>query len=196
MAKASEIKNGSIIRFNGNLIAVEEIIHRTPGNLRAFYQARMRNVKTGKLVEYRFRTDEEVEICRVETKDYQYLYEDGDFFVVMDNETFEQFNIPKFLFGNSAKFVIKGMNLIVAFESDEPITAQAPTHVELLVTYTEPAVKGDTATNVTKSATLLSILTSFNEYSTVLSDSRRLINLLISVVFAFACLIASKYISK
>jgi elongation factor P len=72
----------------------------------------------------------------------------------MDNETFEQFNIPKFLFGNSAKFVTEGMNLIVAFESDEPITAQAPTHVELLVTYTEPAVKGDTATNVTKSATV------------------------------------------
>ena len=143
MAKASEIKNGSIIRFNGNLIAVEEIIHRTPGNLRAFYQARMRNVKTGKLVEYRFRTDEEVEI-----------YEDGDFFVVMDNETFEQFNIPKFLFGNSAKFVTEGMNLIVAFESEEPITAQAPTHVELLVTYTEPAVKGDTATNTLKPATI------------------------------------------
>ena len=154
MAKASEIKNGSILRFNWNLIALEEIIHRTPGNLRAFYQARMRNVKTGKLVEYRFRTDEEVEICRVETKDYQYLYEDGDFFVVMDNETFEQFNIPKFLFGDSAKFVTEGMNLIVAFESDEPITAQAPTHVELLVTYTEPAVKGDTATNVTKAATV------------------------------------------
>ena len=66
MAKASEIKNGNILRFNGELVAVEEFIHRTPGNLRAFYQARMRNVHSGKLVEYRFRTDEEVEIC-VET---------------------------------------------------------------------------------------------------------------------------------
>ncbi len=65
MAKASEVKNGNILRFNGELIQVEELIHRTPGNLRAFYQAKMRNIKTGKLVEYRFRTDEEVTICRV-----------------------------------------------------------------------------------------------------------------------------------
>lgn len=154
MAKASDVKQGNVLRFNGELVNVEEFIHRTPGNLRAFYQARMRNVKSGKLVEYRFRTDEEVEICRVETKDYQYLYEDGDFFVVMDNESFEQFNIPKFLFGNSAKFISEGMNLIIAFESDEPIMGSAPTHVELEITYTEPAVKGDTATNVTKAATV------------------------------------------
>lgn len=69
MAKASDIKNGNILRFNGELVAVEDFIHRTPGNLRAFYQARMRNVRTGKVVEYRFRIDEEVEICHVETKD-------------------------------------------------------------------------------------------------------------------------------
>lgn len=154
MAKASDIKNGSILRFNGGLVTVEEFIHRTPGNLRAFYQARMRNVKTGKLVEYRFRTDEEVEICRVETNDYQYLYEDGDFFVVMDNTSYEQYNIPKFLFGDAAKFLKEGMNVIVAFESDEPITAQAPASVELEITYTEPAVKGDTSTNATKYATV------------------------------------------
>src|SRR5690606_5495719 len=104
MAKASEVKTGNILRFNGELVAVEEYIQRTPGNLRAFYQAKMRNVKTGKLVEYRFRTDEEVEIARVETSDYQYLYEDGDDFVVMDNSSFEQFNIPKHLFGSSARF--------------------------------------------------------------------------------------------
>ncbi len=154
MSKASEVRPGNVLRFNGELVSVDEYIHRTPGNLRAFYQAKMRNVKTGKLVEYRFRTDEEVEICRVETKDYQYLYEDGDFFVVMDNESFEQFNIPKLLFGDAAKFVTEGMSLMIAFESDEPIMGQTPTHVELLITYTEPAVKGDTATNVTKAATI------------------------------------------
>ncbi|TZF86124.1 elongation factor P (plasmid) [Pedobacter sp. BS3] len=154
MSKASEIKNGNILRFNGELVSVEEFIHRTPGNLRAFYQARMRNIRTGKLVEYRFRTDEEVEICRVETNDYQYLYEDGDYFVVMDNNTFEQFNIPKSLFGDAARFLKEGMNVIVAFESDEPIMAQAPTSVELEITYTEPAVKGDTSTNALKSATV------------------------------------------
>ncbi|RZK50624.1 MAG: elongation factor P [Pedobacter sp.] len=154
MAKASDIKNGNILRFNGELIAVEEFIHRTPGNLRAFYQARMRNVKTGKLVEYRFRVDEEVEICRVETNDYQYLYEDGEYLVVMDNNSYEQFNIPKHLFGEGIKFLKEGLNVIVAFESEEPIMAQLPSHVELEITYTEPAVKGNTSTNALKYATV------------------------------------------
>lgn len=154
MAKASDIKNGNILRLGNDLVTVEEFIHRTPGNLRAFYQARMRNLKSGKLVEYRFRTDEEVEICRVETKDYQYLYEEGDYFVVMDNQNYEQFSIPKFLFGEAAKFMKEGMNVIVAFESDEPIMAQAPASVELEITYTEPAVKGDTSTNALKYATV------------------------------------------
>lgn len=154
MAKASEIKNGNILRMNGELIAVEEFIHRTPGNLRAFYQARMRNIKSGKLVEYRFRTDEEVEICRVETNDYQYLYDEGDFFVVMDNNSYEQFSIPKFLFGDAAKFLQEGMNVIIAFESEEPIMAQVPASVELEITYTEPAVKGDTSSGAQKMATV------------------------------------------
>lgn len=154
MAKASEVKSGNVLRFNGELVTVEEYIHRTPGNLRAFYQARMRNVKTGKLVEYRFRVDEAVEIARVETNDYQYLYEDGEFFVVMDNASYEQFNIPKFLFGDTARFLKEGMNVIVAFESDEPIMANAPNTVELEITYTEPAVKGDTSTNAMKNATV------------------------------------------
>lgn len=154
MAKASEVKSGNVLRFNGELVTVEEYIHRTPGNLRAFYQAKMRNVKTGKLVEYRFRTDEEVEIARVETNDYQYLYEDGDTFVVMDNNSFEQFNIPKELFGDTARFLTEGMQVLVAMESDEPIMAHAPTTVELEITYTEPAVKGDTSTSALKNATV------------------------------------------
>ena len=154
MSKASEVKSGNILRFNGELVTVEEYIHRTPGNLRAFYQARMRNVRTGKLVEYRFRTDEEVEIARVETNDYQYLYDDADFFIVMDNSTYEQFNIPKALFGDAARFLKEGMNVLVAFESDDPIMASLPASVELEITYTEPAVKGDTSTNALKNATV------------------------------------------
>lgn len=154
MSKASDIKTGNIIRFNGELCTVIEFIHRTPGNLRAFYQAKMRNVKTNKLAEYRFRVDEEVQIARVETRDFQYLYEDGEAFVVMDNETFEQHNIPKLMFGDAAKFIKEGMNVLIAFESDEPIFAEAPSHVELEITYAEPAVKGDTSTNASKYATV------------------------------------------
>ncbi|GAA4094574.1 elongation factor P [Mucilaginibacter panaciglaebae] len=154
MAKASDVKNGNILRFNGELVQVEEFIHRTPGNLRAFYQARMRNVKTGKLVEYRFRTDEEVDIARVETNDYQYLYEDGDQLVIMDNTTYDQHNVPKTLFGPAVKFLKEGMNLIVAFESEEPIMGQVPQSAELEITYTEPAVKGDTSSGAMKKATV------------------------------------------
>jgi len=154
MAKASEIRNGSILRFNGELAQVEEFIHRTPGNLRAFYQARMRNIKTGKLIEYRFRTDEEVDIARVETNDYQYLYDDGSDLVVMDNTTYEQFNVPKALFGNAVRFLKEGVNVIVAFESGEPITGQMPNSAELEITYTEPAVKGDTSSGAMKKATV------------------------------------------
>jgi elongation factor P len=154
MSKASEIKNGNVIRFNGELLQVEEFLHRTPGNLRAFYQARMRNVKSGKLVEYRFRTDEDVTIARVETNDYQYLYEDGGSLVVMDNTTFDQHNIPKALFGAAVKFLKEGMNVIVAFESEEPIMGSIPGSAELEITYTEPAVKGDTSTGAMKNATV------------------------------------------
>jgi elongation factor P len=154
MAKASEIRNGSIIRFNGELIQVEEFIHRTPGNLRAFYQARMRNIKSGKLVEYRFRTDEDVDIARVETNDYQYLYEEGSDLVIMDTNTYDQFNVPKSLFGPAVRFLKEGTNLIVAFESDEPIMGQMPNSAELEITYTEPAVKGDTSTGAQKMATV------------------------------------------
>src|SRR5476649_566525 len=154
MAKASDIKNGNILRFNGELVQVEEFLHRTPGNLRAFYQARMRNIKSGKLVEYRFRTDEEVDIARVETSDYQYLYEDGNDLVIMDNTTYDQHNVPKKLFGNAVKFLKEGMNVVVAFESDEPIMGQIPNSVELEITYTEPAVKGDTSTSALKNATV------------------------------------------
>ncbi|MES2267741.1 MAG: elongation factor P [Bacteroidota bacterium] len=154
MAKASDIKSGNVLRFNGELVQVEEFLHRTPGNLRAFYQARMRNVKSGKLVEYRFRTDEEVEIARVETNNYQYLYEDGDALVIMDNDTYDQHNVPKALFGAPVRFLKEGMNVIVAFESDEPIMASIPNSAELEITYTEPAVKGDTSTSALKNATV------------------------------------------
>ena len=154
MSKASEIKNGNIIRFNGELLQVEEFLHRTPGNLRAFYQARMRNVRSGKLVEYRFRTDEEVDIARVETNNYQYLYDEGDSLVIMDNDTYDQHNVPKALFGQAVKFLKEGMNVIVAFESDEPIMGSIPNSAELEITYTEPAVKGDTSNSALKKATL------------------------------------------
>lgn len=153
MAKASEIKVGNILRFNGELVTVTEVLHRTPGKGGAFYLDKFRNIKTGKIVEARLATDEQVEICRVETNDFQYLYEEGENMVIMDNVTYDQHSIPKSLFGPATKFLKEGMNVIVSFESEEPIMAQAPNFVELEITYSEPAVKGDTSSGALKTAT-------------------------------------------
>jgi len=153
MAKASEIKVGNILRYNGELVTVTEVLHRTPGKGGAFYLDKFRNIKTGKIVEARLATDEQVEICRVETNDYQYLYDDGDLMVIMNNETYDQFNISKTLLGPAAKFLKEGMDIIVSFESEEPIMAQMPNSVELEIAYSEPAVKGDTSSGALKIAT-------------------------------------------
>ncbi|MFN4854995.1 MAG: elongation factor P [Bacteroidota bacterium] len=154
MATTQDIGVGTVLRFNGELVQVIEYQHRTPGNLRAFYQAKMRNLKTGKLVENRFRSGEEVEVARVEYRMLQYIYMDGDFIVCMDNETYEQILVPAFMFGDGAKFLKEGMEVKIAFENDEPILAEAPTFVTLEITYTEPGIKGDTATNTLKAATV------------------------------------------
>lgn len=154
MADTGDINIGTVIRFNGELCRIEEYQHRTPGNLRAFYQAKMRNLKTGKLVENRFRSGELVEIARVEYKNLQYIYPEGNFIVCMNNDTYEQIHIQSNLLGDGLKFLKEGMEIKIAFEGEEPILAEAPTFVELEVTYTEPGVKGDTATNTLKPATV------------------------------------------
>lgn len=155
MADTGDINVGSIIKFNNELMQVTEWQHRTPGNLRAFYQGKMRNLLNGKQIENRFRSGESVEIVRVEYKQMQFIYVEGDFAVVMDNETFEQVHVPMALFGDAAIFLKEGMEVKVSFEEGETvILAEAPTFVIGAITYTEPGVKGDTATNTLKPATL------------------------------------------
>ncbi len=149
-----DINVGSFIRHNGELVQILEYQHRTPGNLRAFYQAKMRNVKTGKLAEYRFRSGEEVEVVRVEQKTLQYLYKDGSSMVLMDNETYEQIYVDEILFGDSAGFLKENINVEVAFDGDVPVFAEPPRTMVLRITYTEPGIKGDTATRTLKAATL------------------------------------------
>ncbi len=154
MAKPRDISSGSFIRHNGELCQILEIQHRTPGNLRAFYQAKMRNVKTGKQTEYRYNADEDVTIVRVEVRELQYLYADGDAFICMDNESFEQHPINKEMFGAGATFLKEGDTVLISFEGENPIGAQAPAHAVVEITYTEPGVRGDTATNTLKAATV------------------------------------------
>lgn len=154
MATTSDVHVGSVIRYNGELCVVIEWQHRTPGNLRAFYQGKMRNIKNGKIAENRFRTGEEVELVRVEYRVLQYLYNDGDSLVCMDNNSYEQISVPQEMFGSAFKFLKEGMEVKISFEGDLPIIAEPPTFVELAITYAEPGVRGDTATNTLKKATL------------------------------------------
>lgn len=177
MADTGDINVGSIIRFNGELVQIMEYQHRTPGNLRAFYQAKMRNLKNGKQTENRFRSGEVVEIVRVEYKMMQYIYAEGEFAVVMDNENYEQTHIPLMMFGDSGRFLKEGMEVKVSFEGDEPIIAEAPTFIEAQITYTEPGLKGDTATNTLKNATIdtgteIRVPLFFNEGDWVKIDTR------------------------
>ncbi|MFH1004927.1 MAG: elongation factor P [Bacteroidota bacterium] len=152
MATTQDMGIGSVIRFNGGLCLIIECEHRTPGNKRAFLQVRMRDLHTGKLLDHKFRSGEEVDLARLEYRMLQYIFEEGMNIVCMDNLTYEQIYVPKILFGDGAKFLKEGMEVKVALESDIPILAEAPTFVDLVITYTEPGIRGNTATNTTKPA--------------------------------------------
>ena len=155
MADTGDVNVGTIIRMNGELMQVTEWQHRTPGNLRTFYQAKMRNLINGKQIENRFRSGETVELVRVEFKQMQFIYVEGEFAVVMDNATYDQIHVPMILFGDSAQFLKEGMEVKISFEGGENvILAEAPTFVVCEITYAEPGIKGDTATNTLKPATL------------------------------------------
>lgn len=155
MATISDLSKGNFVRYNGEVMQVEELLHRTPGNLRAFYQVKLRNVRNGKLAENRFRPGDEIQMLRVETKEYQYLYADGESLVCMDNNTYDQIYLDKALLGDAVNYIKEGVTLIIAFENGtNPITAEAPQHVVVNVTYTEPGIQGDTATRTLKPATI------------------------------------------
>ncbi|MFN5169375.1 MAG: elongation factor P [Cyclobacteriaceae bacterium] len=155
MATISDLSKGNFVRYNGEVMQVEELLHRTPGNLRAFYQVKLRNVRNGKLAENRFRPGDEIQMLRVETKEYQYLYADGESLVCMDNNTYDQIYLDKALLGDAVNYIKEGVTLIIAFENGtSPITAEAPQHVVVNVTYTEPGIQGDTATRTLKPATI------------------------------------------
>ncbi|HRK60356.1 MAG TPA: elongation factor P [Candidatus Kapabacteria bacterium] len=154
MGTTADLRPGAVIKYNNELCTVIESEHRTPGNLRAFYQVTMRNLKNGKLLENRFRSGETIEFVRVEKKNYQYLYRDGDMFVFMDNETYDQFPINAELVGNQARLMKEGQEAAIAFNESIALSVELPPNVILRVTQTEPGVRGDTATNVSKPATL------------------------------------------
>lgn len=155
MATISDLSRGNYVRYNGEILQIEELQHRTPGNLRAFYQVKMRNIRNGKIAENRFRPGDTIELMSVETKEYQFLYTDGESLVCMDNQTYDQIYLDKVLLGESVNYIKEGVTLLIVFENGtSPISAEAPAHVTMAVTYTEPGIQGDTATRTLKAATL------------------------------------------
>lgn len=155
MATISDLSRGNYVRYNGEILQIEELQHRTPGNLRAFYQVKMRNIRNGKIAENRFRPGDTIDLLSVETREYNYLYADGDNLVCMDNQTFDQIYLDGALLGESVKYIKEGVTLLIVFENGTtPISAQAPQHVVMLISYTEPGIQGDTATRTLKAATL------------------------------------------
>ena len=154
MANTSDLSRGLFIRHQGQLCRVVDYKHTMPGKGGAFYQVKMKNAITGKSSDYRFRSGESIDIVRVEEKEMQYLYKDGENLVLMDNETYEQFQLPETMLGDSMQFIKEEMMVTVYLDEGNPIMADAPNHVVLEITYSEPGIKGDTANNPLKPATL------------------------------------------
>jgi elongation factor P len=154
MGTTSDLRPGAIVRFNGDLCVVLESEHRTPGNLRAFYQVKMRNMKTGRLIENRFRSGESIEFVRVEKSNYQFLYRDGDHFIFMDPNSYEQIFVDQDIVGKSADFLKEGQEAMISVNDGTVLQVELPSTVSLKVVSTEPGLRGDTATNVLKPAIL------------------------------------------
>mgnify|MGYP000845349328 FL=1 len=152
MADTSDFRNGLIIRFKNDPFIIVEFQHVKPGKGGAFVRSTLKNLKTGKVLENTFRSGESIEIIRVERKKFQYLYSEVDFLVLMDNETYEQINVPVGLFGDSVDYLKGSEEIEILFDGDEIITVEPPIFDYLKVVETEPGFRGNTATNTFKPA--------------------------------------------
>ena len=155
MATTSDLRTNIIIRYNGQLHRVTEFHHHAPGNWRAMVIMKLKNVQTGKVIEDRVRAGSDIEIVRVDKRPMQFLYRDGNTYHFMDNETFEQIEMPEDTIGDPAKFLKDGeMADVLFFDENKMMGVEVPFFVTLKVTEASTAVRGDTATNITKPVTV------------------------------------------
>ncbi len=154
MYQTSDIKKGLKVKIQGAPWTVVEFLFVKPGKGTAFTRTKLKNLITGQVVERNFRTGETLEPVDVETRSALFMYHDGDSYIFMDNETYEQFPVMQSALGDSAGWLIDNMQCDILFYEGRPISVDLPNFVELEITYCEPAVKGDTANNATKTATL------------------------------------------
>ena len=154
MISAGEFRNGVTFDMDGNVFQIIEFQHVKPGKGAAFVRCKLKNIKNGGVVEKTFRPTEKFENAHIERKEMQYLYNDGELFYFMDNETYEQIPINANILGDNFKFVTENMECKVLSYKGNVFGVEPPNFVVLTVTETEPGVKGDTATNATKPATV------------------------------------------
>lgn len=155
MATTADIRNGLCIAFNNDPYVIVEFQHVKPGKGGAFVRTKLKNLKTGKVIPNTFNSGAKIDIIRVERRPYQYLYKDENGYNFMHAETFEQISIDEAMI--SAPDLLKeGLTVEIVFHADEemPLTCDLPAFVELEIVYSEPGVKGDTATNTLKPAKL------------------------------------------
>lgn len=155
MATTADFRNGLVIDFNGELFSIVEFQHVKPGKGPAFVRTKLRNVKTGKVIPNTFTAGVKIDIQRVERRQHQFLYAEGDDYHFMNNETYDQIYIPKAII-NAPQFLKEGAEAEIVFhaETETPLYCELPAFVTLQITYTEPGEKGNTATNAMKEATV------------------------------------------
>ena len=154
MITATQLRPGMIVKFNNELYSVFSMTHRTPGNLRGFVQAKMRNLKSGTMTENRFSSEDRVEKAIMEEHEMEYLYDDGEYYYFMNIETFEQMHLTREILGDAVEFLIPQLKVAVEFYEGKAISVELPPTVDLTVVETEPGLKGASVSNVTKPAKL------------------------------------------
>ena len=154
MSSTTDFKNGIILRRKENLWKIVEFQHVKPGKGAAFVRTKLKNIKTGQVVDETFRAGEKVEIVRVETHSYNFSYNDGDDYYFMNNETFDQISLPKDSISDILDFLIDNTKVDILFEGSSPLEVRIPLHMNFIISETEPGEKGNTAQGGTKPATL------------------------------------------
>jgi len=154
MPTTSDIKNGVVLLQDGKRMKVLEFLHVKPGKGNAFVRTKLRDLQSGKIIEKRFNAGAKIELIRIEAKEMQYLYKDGDNHVFMDNQTYDQVNILDDVIGEKINYLKAGQNVDILFDDQIIIDIRLPAHVHLEVVSTEPGEKGNTATGATKPAKL------------------------------------------
>lgn len=154
MASSNDIKNGTVIKENGQLWSVVEFQHVKPGKGGAFVRTKQKNVVSGKIIDKTYNAGAKIETASVDRRDYQYLYLDGADFVFMDKTDYDQLTVSAAVVGDASKYMLESQDVQIGLHDGEPLYLEMPASVVLEVTYTEPGLQGDRSTGGTKPATV------------------------------------------